>query len=189
MKKRSYREVCGVARALDVVGERWTLLVVRELLAGPRRYTDLLAGLPGIGTNLLASRLKEMEAEGLLEKRLLPPPAASTVYQLTERGLGLRKVVTALGEWGMPLVLPLQKDDSVRAWWALLLLAGQFYRPDRKDVTVESPTSSTSTTRSSISTWSPTISRWARVQPSAPPRSRSRWTPRRFEPSSRAALA
>ena len=99
-RKRSYDQWCAVARSLDLVGERWTLLIVRDLLIGPKRYKDILAGLPGIGTNLLAQRLRELEAHGLVERRALPAPASATVYRLTEKGLGLEPVVSALGRWG-----------------------------------------------------------------------------------------
>jgi DNA-binding HxlR family transcriptional regulator/putative sterol carrier protein len=97
---RSYRQYCAVARGLDLVGERWTLLIVRDLLTGPKRYKDLLAGLPGIGTNLLATRLRELEEQGLVVRRVLPPPAGSTVYELTEVGQALEPVIMALGRWG-----------------------------------------------------------------------------------------
>ena len=89
-----------MAFALDMVGERWTLLIVRDLVLGPRRYKDLLEGLPGIATNLLALRLKEMEANGLVERVTLPPPAGSTVYQLTPKGEALEPAVMTLGRWG-----------------------------------------------------------------------------------------
>ena len=85
---------------MDVIGERWTLLIVRDLLLGPKRYKDLLEGLPGIGTNLLADRLKELERLGLLERATLPPPAGSAVYQLTEAGQALEPALTAIGRWG-----------------------------------------------------------------------------------------
>jgi len=98
--RRSYDQYCAVARGLDVIGDRWTLLLVRDLLLGPKRYKDLLSGLPGIGTNLLADRLKELEAAGLVERTVLPPPAGSAVYQLTEPGQALESVMTALGHWG-----------------------------------------------------------------------------------------
>src|SRR5262245_63048394 len=98
---RSYRQYCAVARGLDVVGERWTLLIVRDLLVGPKRYTDLLDGLPGIGTNLLAARLRELEQGGVVRRTVLPPPAGSTVYELTEVGRALEPVVMALGRWGV----------------------------------------------------------------------------------------
>src|SRR5918995_3325809 len=100
MGKRRYDQYCALARTLDVVGERWTLLLVRELLLGPRRYKDLLAGLPGIGTNLLAERLRHLEEFGLVRRRSLPPPAGSRVYELTELGRGLESVVMELGRWG-----------------------------------------------------------------------------------------
>jgi DNA-binding HxlR family transcriptional regulator len=88
MSDRTYNQYCGLAYALDRVGERWTILIIRELIAGPRRYKDLLDGLPGISTNLLAARLKSLEHDGLLQRRVLPPPAGSTVYELTPLGQG-----------------------------------------------------------------------------------------------------
>jgi DNA-binding HxlR family transcriptional regulator len=98
--RRSYDQYCAMARALDVIGDRWTLLLVRDLLVGPKRYGDLLEGLPGIGTNLLAARLRELEAAGIVERRVLPPPAGSAVYELTEAGQALEPVAFALGRWG-----------------------------------------------------------------------------------------
>ncbi|TDP92187.1 winged helix-turn-helix transcriptional regulator [Labedaea rhizosphaerae] len=97
---RSYEDPCGVARALDVVGERWALLVVRELLFGPKRFTDLRAGLPTASQNVLSTRLRELEEAGVVRKRKLPPPAASSVYELTERGAELRPVLFHLARWG-----------------------------------------------------------------------------------------
>src|ERR671931_479526 len=98
---RSYLQYAAVARGLDVVGERWTLLIVRDLLLGPKRYKDLLDGLPGIGTNLLAARLRALEKVGLVRRTVLPPPAGSAVYELTESGWELEPVVIALGRWGV----------------------------------------------------------------------------------------
>jgi DNA-binding HxlR family transcriptional regulator/putative sterol carrier protein len=98
--KRSYGEACRFAHALDVVGERWGLMVVRELLLGPKRFTDLREGLPRASTNILAGRLRELEHGGVIQRRKLPPPAASTVYELTEWGRELEPVVTQLGAWG-----------------------------------------------------------------------------------------
>jgi len=98
--KRRYGQFCGIAFALDLVGERWTMLIIRDLVLGPRRFKDLLDGLPGIATNLLAQRLKELEANGLVERVTLPPPAASAVYQLTAKGEGLEPAIMALGRWG-----------------------------------------------------------------------------------------
>jgi len=109
--RRSYDQYCAVARGLDVIGDRWTLLLVRDLLLGPKRYKDLLSGLPGIGTNLLADRLKELEAAGLIERTVLPPPAGSAVYQLTETGQSLETVMTALGRWGARFLGPPKKTD------------------------------------------------------------------------------
>ena len=100
MKTRSYNQFCALAVALDYVGERWNLLIVRELLPGPRRYKDLMDGLPGISTNLLAERLRDLEQDGLLARQVLPPPAGSTVYRLTPAGRALEPAVQALGRWG-----------------------------------------------------------------------------------------
>lgn len=97
---RSYDDPCGVARALDHVGERWALLVVRELLLGAKRFTDLRAGLPSASQNVLSQRLRELEASGIVRRRKLPPPAASWIYELTERGMALEPVVLALAQWG-----------------------------------------------------------------------------------------
>jgi DNA-binding HxlR family transcriptional regulator/putative sterol carrier protein len=110
--RRSYSQYCAVARGLDIVGDRWTLLLVRDLMLGPKRYTDLLDGLPGIGTNLLAARLRELEGHGLLERAVLPPPAASTVYRLTEVGEGLWPVLVALGRWGGRYFLGSPRPDD-----------------------------------------------------------------------------
>jgi DNA-binding HxlR family transcriptional regulator len=98
--KRSYGDACGIARALDVVGERWALLVVRELLLGPKRFTDLRAGLPHVGADVLAQRLRDLEASGLLRRGKLPPPAPAQVYELTDRGRELEPAILALGRWG-----------------------------------------------------------------------------------------
>jgi DNA-binding HxlR family transcriptional regulator/putative sterol carrier protein len=115
---RSYRQFCPAARALDLVGERWTLLVIRELLFGPKRYTDLQDGLPGIGPNVLATRLRSLESTGLIRKRRLPPPAASTVYELTELGASLRPTVFALFNWGMQLLGAPAESDTIKAsYW------------------------------------------------------------------------
>ena len=97
---RTYCDGCAAAHALDLVGERWALLVVRELLLGPKRFTDLRAGLPGASPNVLAQRLRELERAGVVRRRKLPPPAASRVYELTDWGLELEPVITQLGRWG-----------------------------------------------------------------------------------------
>jgi DNA-binding HxlR family transcriptional regulator len=99
-RKRRYRERSGLAAALDVVGERWTLLIVRELLRAPRRYGELLEALPGIGTNLLVNRLRDLEAAGVVGRVLAPAPQSAVVYELTDRGLALKPTVDALQAWG-----------------------------------------------------------------------------------------
>jgi DNA-binding HxlR family transcriptional regulator len=104
--KRTYGDPCGIARALDVVGDRWALLVVRELLLGPKRFTDLRAGLPGLSADVLAQRLRQLEADGLLARRRLGPPAGTRVYELTERGRELEPVILALGRWGSAAPFP-----------------------------------------------------------------------------------
>ena len=97
---RTYGDACGIPRALDRVGERWALMIVRELLLGPKRFTDLKAGLPNASPNVLSQRLRRMEADGIVTRHKLPPPAGSRVYELTEWGRELEPVLTALGRWG-----------------------------------------------------------------------------------------
>jgi DNA-binding HxlR family transcriptional regulator len=97
---RTYGDGCAIARALDLVGERWALLVVRELLLGPKRYTDLRRGLPNASPNVLSQRLGELESAGVIRRRKLPPPASARVYELTEWGLELEEIVMSLGRWG-----------------------------------------------------------------------------------------
>ena len=99
-QRRTYHDACGMARALDRVGERWAMMIVRELLMGPKRFTDLRTGLPTASPNVLAQRLRELERDGIVAKRRLPPPAASQVYELTEWGRELEDVALALGRWG-----------------------------------------------------------------------------------------
>ena len=126
MPKRSYGQFEGLATALDTVGERWTLLLVRELLLGPRRYTDLLDGLTGIGTNLLARRLKELQAAGVIDKRVLPAPAGSAVYELTERGRGLEPALIALAGWGLAAMEEPKPTDVLRPGWGVLAFKATF---------------------------------------------------------------
>ncbi len=104
--KRSYRDLCGIARALDLVGERWALLVVRELLLGPKRFTDLRTGLPHVSPDVLAQRLRELEQAGILTHERLPPPAAAQVYALTPWGRGLEPVLLGLGRWASATAPP-----------------------------------------------------------------------------------
>ncbi|HLY84207.1 MAG TPA: winged helix-turn-helix transcriptional regulator [Acidimicrobiales bacterium] len=124
---KSYGQYCPIAEALDVVGERWTLLIARELLTGPQRFTDLRAGLPGIPPNLLSSRLRELEDAGLIARRELPPPAARTVYELTEEGLGLEPTLRALARWGMHRLPP--DDGSVSPAAAVRAALVAYARP------------------------------------------------------------
>ncbi len=137
---RSYDEYCAIAKSLDVVGDRWTLLIVRELaLRGPSRYTDLRNGLPGIASNLLAERLRELERAGVITREDAPPPIATTLFQLTPRGEELRPVLDGLFRWGMPLMTEQNPSDAVRSHW----LAGALQtmltdrQPDAPPVTIE----------------------------------------------------
>jgi DNA-binding HxlR family transcriptional regulator len=113
---KAYNQYCPVAYALDVVGERWSLLVVRELQHGPLRYTDLLGRLPGCSTNVLAARLKELERHDVVRREKLPPPAASTVYSLTECGRGLAPVLGSLAHWGMRMLGPPPPEALEPGW-------------------------------------------------------------------------
>jgi DNA-binding HxlR family transcriptional regulator len=115
---RSYGQYCAVAKALDVVGDRWTLLIVRELLLrGPCRYTDLRNGLPGIATNLLADRLRELERVGIVRSEAAPPPVATTLFRLTPRGEQLEPVLHELGRWGGPLLAEPGTGDAFCTHW------------------------------------------------------------------------
>jgi DNA-binding HxlR family transcriptional regulator len=125
MSKRSYDDLCGIARALDVVGDRWAILVVRELVLGPKRFTDLRAGLRGIGPDMLAARLRDLEAAGVVRQRALGPPAGSRVYELTERGQGLGPVLLELGRWGS-LVPPPSPSARLGVDSAVLALPSLF---------------------------------------------------------------
>jgi DNA-binding HxlR family transcriptional regulator len=114
---KKYDQYCPVAHALGLVGERWALLVVKELMHGPKRYTDLVEGLPGIGTNILASRLRDLESAGVVTKRTLPPPAASRVYELTPYGLELKPVMRDLALWGARSLGPPTSVDELFPGW------------------------------------------------------------------------
>ncbi|HEY4827583.1 MAG TPA: helix-turn-helix domain-containing protein [Solirubrobacteraceae bacterium] len=128
---RSYGDPCGIARALDLVGERWALLVVRELLLGPKRFTDLRAGLPHLGPDILSQRLRELEQSGVVRRDQLPPPAASRVYELTEWGRELEPVVLGLGRWGSRAPFP--ADHGALGVDALMLALKTLYDPGRAD--------------------------------------------------------
>jgi DNA-binding HxlR family transcriptional regulator len=137
---RSYGQYCSLAKALDVVGDRWTLLIVRELLLrGACRYTDLRTGLPGIATNLLADRLRELELAGIVSREEAPPPIASTLFLLTPRGEELRGALVELGRWGAPLMSERDRDEEFRGHWLAmpveLFLTDR--SPDLPPVTIE----------------------------------------------------
>jgi DNA-binding HxlR family transcriptional regulator len=136
---RSYDQFCGLARALDLVGDRWTLLIVRELLiTDGARYTDLQYGLPGIATNLLAERLRHLEDNGLVAREAAPPPIATTLFRLTARGRELRPVLQALGMWGRPLMDEMPKGAAFRSHWLALPLESLLtdHAPERPPVTI-----------------------------------------------------
>jgi DNA-binding HxlR family transcriptional regulator len=137
---RSYEQYCAVAKALDIVGDRWTLLIVRELVVrGPSRYTDLRYGLPGIATNLLADRLSELEAAGLVRRYDAPPPVATALYELTPRGAELGPVLHALGRWGGRLMTQVAEGDQFRSHWLAFPVSNylQDRSPEEPPVTIE----------------------------------------------------
>ncbi|MQY22318.1 winged helix-turn-helix transcriptional regulator [Nocardia macrotermitis] len=125
MARRSYDQYCGLAHALDVVGERWTLLLVRELMSGPKRYSDLEAALGGIGTSLLANRIKQLQADGVVGRRLLDPPVNAVAYELTTAGRELGRAVVPLALWGARHFLTEEQaaQEEFRAEWALVFFA------------------------------------------------------------------
>jgi len=114
---KRYDQYCPIAHALGLVGERWSLLIVRELLQGPKRYTDLASSLPGIGTNILAARLRELESCGLVAKHRLDPPAASMVYELTPYGQELKAVMRSLALWGLRSIGPPTDEEDFAPGW------------------------------------------------------------------------
>ena len=128
---RSYAQLCGVATALDVIGDRWAALVVRDLLLGPLRFGDFVDGLPGIGTNTLTARLKQLESSGVVRRQLLPLPDRGTVYELTEYGRELEPIIMALGRWGTRSMGRLPAGTVSRSrWLAAAMLA--FHDPGRR---------------------------------------------------------
>ena len=129
MKRRSYRQYCALAKALDVVGERWTLLMVRELMIGPRRYRELLENLPGMGTNLLAARLKELETQGLIERVPIEESSRTKGYALTTRGQELEQAIRGLIQWGVDLLGAPKEDDLSRPEWDLVAFR-MLFRPE-----------------------------------------------------------
>jgi DNA-binding HxlR family transcriptional regulator/putative sterol carrier protein len=130
MAGKTYGQFCGLARAIELVGERWAPLILRDLLVGPRRFTDLRKGLPKIPTNILAARLRELEQTGVVRRRVLPRPAAAVVYELTEYGQDLREVFLQLGAWGARSLGHPRADDIVTAGSLVLALQATF-RADR----------------------------------------------------------
>lgn len=128
MSQRRYRQFCPLAKALDVLGERWTLLIVRELLSGPKRYTDLRHGLAGLATDLLAARLRELQQAGVVDRREVPPPTPATVYELTARGYALKPAILELARWGRPLLRDPADDRLPDS--ALLLGFEAAFHPD-----------------------------------------------------------
>ena len=132
---RTYGDRCGVARALDLVGERWALLVVRELLLGPKRFTDLRAGLPQVGPDVLSQRLRELEGAGIVTRRTLDPPASAKVYALTPRGAQLEPVILELGRFGS--VAPFPEGDPAFGPDALVLALKTLYSPGGPETSVQ----------------------------------------------------
>lgn len=127
MKARTYGQFCGLSRALEVVGERWVVLIVRDLLVGPKRFTDIHLGLPRIPTNVLAARLKELEAAGVVRRRVLPRPAGSVIYELTEYGAELEDVVVRLGRWGAKLLDEPRPDEIITENSMIMAIRSTFH--------------------------------------------------------------
>jgi DNA-binding HxlR family transcriptional regulator len=134
--QRSYAQLCGIATGLDLIGDRWALLIVRDLLLGPLRFGDLADGLPGIGTNTLTARLKELEAGEVVGRRLLPRPERGAVYELTDYGRELEPILMALGRWGTRSMSRLPADVTARSRW----LAAAMLAFHHADTPVERPT-------------------------------------------------
>ncbi len=123
---KSYEQYCAAAKALDVIGDRWALLIVRELLTGPKRFRDLEEGLSGIAPNLLSERLRSLAVHGVLRRTTLPPPVGAAVYELTERGRELKPVLRALMRWGAPLLGTPRRGETFRPAWFMLILEAAF---------------------------------------------------------------
>ncbi|MDX2077706.1 MAG: helix-turn-helix domain-containing protein [bacterium] len=128
MTNKTYNQYCAIAYTLDIVGERWTLLIVRNLLAGQKRFSDLMKGLPGISTNILTDRLKSLEENGLITTRYLAPPAASTVYELTPAGFGLADMLGAIARWGAHSIGKPQTGQAIPPESVIFMLYGVFGR-------------------------------------------------------------
>jgi DNA-binding HxlR family transcriptional regulator/putative sterol carrier protein len=134
MPERRYQQYCALARTLDVAGDRWTLLIVRELTPGPRRFTDLIDGLPGISRKLLTERLRDLERDGIVARRELPPPAARQVYELTDDGHDLATAMAPLIAWGARRIGDRKPGESFRARWPAVAMAGLADREAAKGV-------------------------------------------------------
>ena len=135
MARRTYDQFCATARTLDIVGERWSLLIVRELLSGPKRFTDLQDALSGMGAALLSARLRYLEAEGLVQRVALPPPARAPAYELTEAGLELEPAILAIARWGMRWALGERREqDDFEPGWAVLGMHAIFDAAKAHDV-------------------------------------------------------
>ncbi|MGR6520328.1 winged helix-turn-helix transcriptional regulator (plasmid) [Rhodococcus erythropolis] len=137
---KSYGEFCALARALDVIGDRWTMLVVRELLVGPSRYSDLNKALPGIATNLLAARLRTLEEAGVIESTDVPAPVSARVYSLTEWGQGLQRSLVELARWGVPLMSTGAGEDHSRGRWLVFAVMALYPEPDAAQQVAGFPT-------------------------------------------------
>lgn len=135
MRDQRYNQYCALARALDVVGDRWTLLIVRELHPGARRFTDLVEGLPGVSRKLLAERLRDLERDGIIVRTELPPPAARRVYELTDDGHALAKAIAPLIAWGSTRMGELRPTDTFRARWSAVGMASLADRDAAKGIT------------------------------------------------------
>jgi len=127
VRVRAYGQFCGLARALEIIGERWAVLIVRDLLVGPKRFTDLLHGLPRIPTNVLTARLKELEGAGVVRRRVLPRPAASIIYELTEYGAELEDAIVLLGRWGAKLLDEPRSDEIITEDSMVMALRSTFH--------------------------------------------------------------
>jgi DNA-binding HxlR family transcriptional regulator/putative sterol carrier protein len=134
MAEHGYQQYCGAARALDVVGDRWTLLIVRELMLGPRRFTDLLDGLPGISRNLLTQRLRTLQRDGVIARAEMPPPVARQVYELTGDGQDLARAMVPLVAWGARRLGARNPAETFRAHWAALAMITFADRQAARDV-------------------------------------------------------
>jgi DNA-binding HxlR family transcriptional regulator/putative sterol carrier protein len=128
MAKRAYGQFCGLVRALEIVGERWALVIVRDLLVSPKRFSDLRRGLPRIPTNILSARLKELEQAGIVHRRVLPRPSGSVVYELTEYGNELEDIVLRLGRWGARLLTKPGPEEIVTAD-SMIMAMRSIFRP------------------------------------------------------------